>query len=82
MIFHCIFKSEWDLKETKPPDDWPESGKIEFINYEMKYRKELEPVLKGINLLVKPGEKVGICGRTGMHGYSCFIENASLVIIT
>jgi len=32
---------------------------------EMRYREDLPLVLKGINLTFKPGEKVGIVGRTG-----------------
>lgn len=31
----------------------------------MKYREELEPAVKGLNVSVQPGMKVGIVGRTG-----------------
>jgi len=31
----------------------------------MKYRDELEPSIKGLNLKVYPGMRVGIVGRTG-----------------
>ena len=31
----------------------------------MRYRPELEPVLKHLNLHINPGEKVGVVGRTG-----------------
>ena len=31
----------------------------------MKYRPELDPVLKQINFNILPNEKVGIVGRTG-----------------
>jgi len=31
----------------------------------MKYRDNTEIVLKGININIKPREKVGIVGRTG-----------------
>ena len=31
----------------------------------MRYRPELEPVLKHLNLHIDPGEKVGVVGRTG-----------------
>ncbi|XP_038067816.1 ATP-binding cassette sub-family C member 9-like [Patiria miniata] len=48
-----------------PPDDWPFLGDITVKNVEMRYAKELEPVLQGVNLRIKGGEKVGICGRTG-----------------
>ncbi|KAJ1664579.1 hypothetical protein EV178_003995 [Coemansia sp. RSA 1646] len=48
-----------------PEQDWPAFGKIEFNNFSMKYRQDLEYALKEINLTIKPGEKVGIVGRTG-----------------
>ncbi len=36
-----------------------------FDSYQVKYRKELENVLRGISVEIKPGEKIGIVGRTG-----------------
>ena len=30
-----------------------------------RYRKDLPDVLKGISVKIKPGEKIGIVGRTG-----------------
>ncbi|KAJ2162480.1 Transporter of the ATP-binding cassette (ABC) [Coemansia sp. RSA 552] len=41
------------------------SGHIELCDFSVKYRKDLEPALKDINLTVRPGEKIGIVGRTG-----------------
>ena len=58
-------QNEWLNSETKPKDDWPDKGHVEFKNYSVKYRKELENVLNSINVDVKPGEKIGIVGRTG-----------------
>ncbi|XP_055944779.1 ATP-binding cassette sub-family C member 9-like isoform X1 [Argiope bruennichi] len=46
-------------------DEWPENGAISFQNVTMKYDSNSDPVLKNITLAIKPGEKVGICGRTG-----------------
>jgi ABC-type multidrug transport system fused ATPase/permease subunit len=46
-------------------EDWPQNGAIEFKNYSTTYGKESEPVLKNLNVFVKPGEKVAIVGRTG-----------------
>lgn len=31
----------------------------------MRYRKNTEIVLKGLDFVIEPGEKVGIVGRTG-----------------
>jgi ATP-binding cassette, subfamily C (CFTR/MRP), member 1 len=44
---------------------WPEKGVVEFRNATASWRSELDPVLKDINLHIKAGEKVGVCGRTG-----------------
>lgn len=44
---------------------WPTQGAIEFENVELRYRSELPLVLKGISFQIRPGEKVGIIGRTG-----------------
>ena len=43
----------------------PSEGAIDFINYSTRYREGLELSLKNINLSIRPGEKVGVCGRTG-----------------
>jgi ATP-binding cassette subfamily C (CFTR/MRP) protein 1 len=53
------------IPENDPePGSWPSGGKIEFQDVSMRYR-DGPLVLKGINLTVYPGEKVGVCGRTG-----------------
>ncbi|XP_053376083.1 multidrug resistance-associated protein 1-like isoform X1 [Mercenaria mercenaria] len=44
---------------------WPENGEVDICNYSLRYREGLDLVLKNINVSVKPGEKVGIVGRTG-----------------
>lgn len=44
---------------------WPTEGAIEFENVQLRYRPELPLVLKGISFQIRPGEKVGIIGRTG-----------------
>lgn len=56
---------EAPLKLQDMQASWPESGKIEFENVEMRYRPELPLVLRGLNLEVRGGERVGIVGRTG-----------------
>ncbi|GAB0087984.1 multidrug resistance-associated protein 4 [Sergentomyia squamirostris] len=52
-------------KPQELPKDWPEHGKVEMKNVVYRYFKEAVPVLKGVNLSIKPKEKIGIVGRTG-----------------
>jgi len=49
---------------TLPPTAWPSHGAIEFRSVSASY-KPCEPVLKGVNLKIEPGQKIGLCGRTG-----------------
>ena len=44
---------------------WMSKGHIKFEKYSVRYRPETETVLKNIDIDIKPGEKVGIVGRTG-----------------
>ena len=48
------------------PVDWPSRGIVEFKDYTFRYRSELDPVLKNLNLRIESKEKIGIIGRTGM----------------
>lgn len=59
------------IPDHRPPPGWPGAGAIEMQKLEMRYREDLPLVLKGINLSVKAGEKIGIVGRTGA-GKVCF----------
>lgn len=40
-------------------------GEVEFKNVSFAYREEGRPVLKNINLLAKPGERIALVGETG-----------------
>jgi ATP-binding cassette subfamily C (CFTR/MRP) protein 1 len=53
------------VENNRPPASWPDAGHIEFKQVEMRYRPELPLVLKGVNMDIKPGSRVGIVGRTG-----------------
>ncbi|XP_033334914.2 ATP-binding cassette sub-family C member 4 isoform X1 [Megalopta genalis] len=60
--------SEPPLESTpdkEPKDSWPEEGKIEFKNLHLRYDPAEEPVLKNLNFVIYPQEKIGIVGRTG-----------------
>ncbi|KAK4878922.1 hypothetical protein RN001_007068 [Aquatica leii] len=49
---------------NKPDNSWPKLGKITFENVYLSYSLET-PVLKNLNFVIEPEEKVGIVGRTG-----------------
>ncbi|KAI8624704.1 putative ABC multidrug transporter [Xylariaceae sp. FL1651] len=68
-------KSEEDLI---PPEDWPQKGVIEINGVSASYKLYTEAnetpdiALRNINIMISPGEKVALCGRTG-SGKSSFI---------
>ncbi|KAI8817409.1 P-loop containing nucleoside triphosphate hydrolase protein [Fimicolochytrium jonesii] len=52
----------------KDPDaaEWPTVGAIAFKNLELRYPSRPDhAVLRDLSLTIKPGEKIGIIGRTG-----------------
>uniref|UniRef100_A0A673LTB9 Canalicular multispecific organic anion transporter 1-like n=1 Tax=Sinocyclocheilus rhinocerous TaxID=307959 RepID=A0A673LTB9_9TELE len=53
------------ITTNRPPDDWPTDGNINFENYKVRYRPELELILHGITCDIQSTEKIGIVGRTG-----------------
>lgn len=53
------------LPSDPPVNEWPSEGLVEFKDVELRYRPELPLVLRGVSFTLKPGEKVGIIGRTG-----------------
>ncbi|KAF9934044.1 hypothetical protein FBU30_003554 [Linnemannia zychae] len=53
------------IPDSKTDDAWPHSGAIEFKDYSVRYREGLDLILKDINVNIRPGERVGIVGRTG-----------------
>ena len=46
-------------------DGWIDKGSIEFNNVNVKYKKELDFVLKNVSFLIEGGQKIGIVGKTG-----------------
>ncbi|KAL0565394.1 hypothetical protein V5O48_016631 [Marasmius crinis-equi] len=51
--------------EPRPPSSWPPKGEIKCEDLVIRYAPELPDVLHRLNFEIKPGEKVGILGRTG-----------------
>ncbi|KAM6155275.1 multidrug resistance-associated protein 1 isoform 1-T1 [Rhynchocyon petersi] len=58
-------EAPWQVEETAPPSSWPLVGRVEFRDFSLRYREDLDLVLKHINVIIEGGEKVGIVGRTG-----------------
>ncbi|GFR41153.1 hypothetical protein Agub_g1817 [Astrephomene gubernaculifera] len=50
---------------SRPPANWPAQGEIQVQDLVVRYRPELDPVLRGLTFTVAGREKVGVCGRTG-----------------
>ncbi|XP_050485106.1 ATP-binding cassette sub-family C member 5-like isoform X2 [Bombus huntii] len=65
-----------------PSDQWPTDGELEFHKVELKYRKELPPVLDNISFVIKSGEHIGIVGRTGAGKSSLIVALFRLVEIS
>lgn len=48
-----------------PAQNWPTGGEVLFKDSKLRYRPELPLVLKGLNIAIPAGSKVGVVGRTG-----------------
>ncbi|GFF80745.1 ABC transporter ATP-binding protein/permease VMR1 [Aspergillus udagawae] len=47
------------------PAYWPHNGEIEVTDLSVSYGPDLPPVLQDLTFTLRPGERVGIVGRTG-----------------
>ncbi|XP_071358343.1 ATP-binding cassette sub-family C member 9 isoform X4 [Trachinotus anak] len=56
---------EGSMDTSQVPENWPQDGEIKIQGLCVRYDPMLKPVLKHVNAYIKPGQKVGICGRTG-----------------
>ncbi|EPS37133.1 hypothetical protein H072_9271 [Dactylellina haptotyla CBS 200.50] len=56
---------EDDIECDLPTPEWPETGHIVFDEISASHKSDSETVLRNINLNIKAGKKVGICGRSG-----------------
>jgi ATP-binding cassette subfamily C (CFTR/MRP) protein 1 len=52
-------------KTSSPKENWPGTGNIEFRDVSCAGHDDEENILTDITLTFRPGEKIGICGRTG-----------------
>jgi ABC-type bacteriocin/lantibiotic exporter with double-glycine peptidase domain len=52
-----------EIPDKRPATLWPAQGRIVLKDVVLRYRPELPPVLRGLSMDVKAGEKIGIVGR-------------------
>eukprot|EP00924_Labyrinthula_sp_SR-Ha-C_P006198 snap_masked-scaffold_63-processed-gene-0.64-mRNA-1 protein AED:0.01 eAED:0.01 QI:0/-1/0/1/-1/1/1/0/1323 len=71
-------------QERKPPNDpegaleaknieWPSTGQIEIKSLEVRYRTDTPLVLKGLDVVIPGGSRVGVVGRSGEGKSSTFM---------
>merc|ERR1719153_1587722 len=58
-------EAPWVYPEDRPSQDWPQTGKVTFNSYGLRYREDTPLVVRDITGTVEGGQKVGIVGRTG-----------------
>ncbi|KAL9295887.1 putative ABC-type xenobiotic transporter [Arabidopsis thaliana] len=66
-------EAKWEIKESRPPPNWPYKGNIRLEDVKVRYRPNTPLVLKGLTIDIKGGEKIGVVGRTG-SGKSTLIQ--------
>ena len=69
-----LLDDESEIRAGESPDDVPISGEVSFENVYFGY-KSYEPVLKGVDLKIRPGEMIGLVGKSGV-GKSTLINLA------
>ena len=58
-------EAAWDLPFTAPESSCPARGAVSLTDLSARYRPALPLALRGISVSLRPGERVGIVGRTG-----------------
>lgn len=56
---------EEEQGKVNPPSDWMTEGSIIITNLEASYSDIAPSTIKNINLQIRHGQKIAICGRTG-----------------
>ena len=69
-----LLDDESEIVAHSAPKDVPISGEVNFERVYFGY-KSYEPVLKGVNLKIQPGEMIGLVGKSGV-GKSTLINLA------
>lgn len=64
-ILESAMRKRADINLNRSNFSWPSTGDLKIENLFIRYRRDLPYVIKGINLDIKQGTKIGIVGRTG-----------------
>jgi ABC-type multidrug transport system fused ATPase/permease subunit len=72
-------EGERHIPDSLPDPSWPSEGAVEIRSLKLRYRPELDLVLKGLSVSIPPRCKVGVCGRTGAGKSSLFATFFRLV---
>ncbi|KAK8448521.1 hypothetical protein SEVIR_7G027200v4 [Setaria viridis] len=66
-------EAAWKVEDRLPSPNWPTHGDIDIKNLKVRYRPNTPLILKGINIRISGGEKIGVVGRTG-SGKSTLVQ--------
>lgn len=69
-------------KAARISSEWPEKGEIVLNNLKMRYRPETPLVLKGLNVKIAGGERIGVVGRTGKSTYTLTVAKQYCIHLT
>ena len=61
---------QWDatnqsLSDSVKGGHWPSTGRVQLKGLQLRYRPELDLVLRGVSVDIMGGSRVGVVGRTG-----------------
>ncbi|XP_056594524.1 ATP-binding cassette sub-family C member 2 [Triplophysa dalaica] len=55
-------EAAWIVGHT-PPFDWPQRGELKFRNYDCDALYNLSPAIRGLNLTILKGERIGVVSK-------------------
>ncbi|PWY72973.1 multidrug resistance-associated protein [Aspergillus heteromorphus CBS 117.55] len=62
--FEMEVPREETVQKMDPPAEWPQRGEVQFVGVTAQYSSNAV-ALKDVSFQAFPGQKIGICGRTG-----------------
>ncbi|KAL1140983.1 hypothetical protein AAG570_000909, partial [Ranatra chinensis] len=78
--------SDLEHEDYKPdglvPKGWPKQGEIRFESVSLRYDRTQDVSVSHLTLIIPPGQKVGICGRTGSGKSSLVMSLFGMVPLT